>query len=705
MTQVVAPPPSSATRSPVVRRPAGPGRDQAVSTLVALFLGYPLWWLLGVASVLPFVVAVVLLRDLSRRRVVWVPHGWNLWMLYLVWVALSAFLLAADAPGGMPGGFGGGRVLVFVYRAAWYATCATALVWVFTTSSERFSFRRASSLLAYLYVITTIGGIAGILFATADFPSALEAVLPSSLTGNGFVQELVHPGLADVQQVLGHAEARPKAPFPYTNTWGSCLAICLPFFVLSWWRHGKRWQRVATPVVLLASAFPAAFSLNRGLWICLILMVLVLMAVGLVRGRRSVFAAAVALVAVSVLALAFTPLGQLINERLANPHSNARRQSLAVETLKSAAVGSPVLGFGSTRKVQGNFASLAGASTPDCPFCGSPPLGTQGQLWLVIFSQGLVGAVVFMAFFLLALFRTWRCRTDAEIVGTLVLSAFLVQLLIYDTFALPMFLVMLTIGLVAREQRETGVDRVRRTAGQSVRRILASGRVLVLLAVLGAVAGLLVARSYPVRYSVEASMLLPHTPTYVATTPQPVNNPANDVTVDTAGAQLRSDQTLDRVRRVVAPAPGQPPLLDRIALSAEPNSRVLDATVTAASPGEARSTAPLVAQEYLRTTRVQLEKRRAAAIASATATHNDVALAMAVAADTDPGSLIRVGKLEKVSADLEKHIVSGVGLGLLVGVGVAQLWPNLLRSRRRRWPETPALACGNHRAGSDGGLW
>ena len=39
-----------------------------------------------------------------------------------------------------------------------------------------------------------------------------------------------------------------------------------------------------------------------------------------------------------------------------------------------------------------------------------PSLGTQGQFWTVLFSHGVVGAVLFMGTFAAAVCYAWRCR-------------------------------------------------------------------------------------------------------------------------------------------------------------------------------------------------------------------------------------------------------------------------------------------------------
>jgi|tagenome__1003787_1003787.scaffolds.fasta_scaffold20966601_2 hypothetical protein len=646
-----------------------------------LFVGYPLWWLLGVASVLPLAVAGVMALDLSRRRTILVPRGWSVWCLFLVWVLLGAFLLGVDAPGAVPGGLSGSRLLVFGYRVAWYVACTVALLWVYGTPSHSFSFRRISSCFAALFVVTTIGGVLGLLFASADFPSVVEALLPRSVAHNGFVQELVHPGLADVEDVLGRPESRPKAPFPFTNTWGSCLSLLLPFFLLSWWTHGKRWQRMATPVVLVTAAVPVAFSLNRGLWICLVAGALILVVAGAAHGRKQVLVRATALVVLGTVIVVASPLGGLVVDRLHNPHSNSRRHNLAVESVRSVAQGSPIVGFGTTRDVQGNFFSIAGGSTPDCPACGSPPLGTQGQIWLVVFSQGLVGLAIFAGFFAITFRRSWRSHTEIELVTTVVLVFFAIQVFVYDTLGLPLFVVITTMAAFGRAQRESGADPVRRTLEQFTDRVRAGFVPLVALMLIGAVAGVLVSRSRPVEYAAETDVLLPHSSMYLPAVAPPHSNAQNDVTVDSVATTADAD----RVLRAVAATPGALPvdrLRGHVAVKAAPNSRVLELTVLGDRPGPVARSVSALARQIIDTGHVDLLRRRNSALAEAPP--NSYPYQAALRMDTSPGTVLRVSSPVRIPADVNKYGVAGLSIGLLLGAGLIGLRPDLLRRPRLR---------------------
>ncbi len=342
-------------------------------SLAVLLLGYPLWWALGVAALLPLLVAAVLVRDLVRRRgPLHLPAGAVPWLLFLCCVVAGVFLLASDAPGAVAGGFGSGRLMVFGYRLGWYLTCTVVAVWLVNSSRERLPDRRVHGWIAALCLITVCGGLVGMMWPALEFTAPIEWVLPGALRSNGFVTTLVHPEVADVQSVLGTAEARPKAPFAFTNTWGSVLALSLVYAV-AWALIGARrlWARVAVTMLVLAALVPAVHSLNRGLWACLLLTAVGGTLLAVLRGHgRAVLVGGLAAGLVGAVLLG--PLLSVVGQRFENQHSNDRRGSLASATVDSVTTGSPVLGFGSTRDVQGSFSSIAGGSTPDCPACGVP---------------------------------------------------------------------------------------------------------------------------------------------------------------------------------------------------------------------------------------------------------------------------------------------------------------------------------------------
>jgi hypothetical protein len=420
--------------------------------LTLLFLGFPLWWVLGLADFVFLLAAVPMAVSLVRRRTIVTPRGFGIWLVFLAVVVVSAGVLAAQAPFAAEGDFGG-RALTFGYRLAWYLAATVALLYVGNTGERDLPAERLSRLLAWMFVVTAAGGVLGVVAPHVEFRSALEMVLPGDLAANEFVHALVHPATADIQRVLGYAEARPRAPFAYSNSWGANLSFFLPFFLWSWCRRTSGWRRFAAPFVLAAAGLGVVYSLNRGVWIVLCVgAVYGIVQLLRIKGARALQGVLVAAVVVVVLAV-LSPLPSIVAERFAHPHSNERRSELALTTVRSALTGSALIGFGNVRDVEGSFGSIAGGASTDCPACGVPPMGTQGQAWLVLFSQGLVGLVLFFGFFAVRLVRHLRSRNPVTMVGLAVLLFFLAESFVYDTLGAPFFTLMLALGLMWRADR------------------------------------------------------------------------------------------------------------------------------------------------------------------------------------------------------------------------------------------------------------
>lgn len=694
-------------RKPVVRDPLRRrgwpwGRLPAHWPLTVALLGFPLWWALGLRTILPMLMTVFMADQLLRRRRLALPVGFTLWALFLVWVAFGVFVLWVDAPGAVPGG-GASRLVVFGYRMAWYLTATVLLLWVANLRESQLPTRWVVQLLGYMFVITAAGGLAGVLWPTFEFRSLVELALPGGLRSNGLVQAIVHPALADVQNVLGRPQARPKAPFPYSNSWGSNLALFLPFFVVAWVRDGSKLQRAAAPVVLAVAAVPVVYSLNRGLWACLVLGAVGLVLLQVRKGRATPILVVGAGVAFAALLFAASPLSTVVVERFENQHSNERRTQLLSQTVSSVVEGSPVVGFGSTRDVQGSFASIAGGSTPDCSACGVPPLGTQGHAWLVLFSQGLVGAALFATFFLLALSRTWRCRTVTETLCTFVLVFFGFQVLIYDTLGTPLYVVMIAIALVAREQRATSQRTGQTWLHDALRRLRLGAPVLVATTLVGSLAGTAVAVPEPRFQASRVSILLTQAPVYLSTSD--LGDEAalpREVTIDTEAALIVSRRSLSRVVGGTDPE-RLAQLRDRVRVTAPENTRVLTIEVRDPDARQSQLLATSLAGSYLLTRRDYLSNRRDQSLAILRKRLNDLtqpgveaesfsvastrqrveeALTQTLFTPTSAGDVIRTSPPRPVRRQSEVPVATGAALGLLAGTLALVVLP----AWRPRWP-------------------
>lgn len=432
--------------------------------LIALFAGFPLWWAFGLSTFIFIILAVPMAAVLIRRTRLRAPRGFGVWLLFLAWMLAGVTMLFVDAPGAEPGGGGAGRLMVFGLRAAMYLSATVIMLYVLNQRQRDLPTDRVVGLLGFMFVVTTFGGLLGVVAPNFEFTSPMEFLLPGAIAENEYVKGMIHPAAASVQSVLGYEQSRPTAPFSFSNSWGANLSLYLPFFLLSWFGRNAGWRRLVAPFVLLAAVVPTVYSLNRALWIALGLGVVYLAIRLAMLGRILLLQVMAGGAVFAAFAFFLSPLAGIFVERLEAPHSNDRRLQLAFETIRSVATGSPILGYGSTRDVQGNFASVAGGATPDCPACAVPPLGTQGLLWMVVFSTGLVGFALFCAFFVRRFFAHWTDPSPLAIAVTCTLLFFAIELPFYDTLGAPMVTVMIGLGLLARRELATETGSTVRSA-------------------------------------------------------------------------------------------------------------------------------------------------------------------------------------------------------------------------------------------------
>lgn len=420
--------------------------------LAVLYLGFPLWWALGLAQLIFFAMAAAMAVILYRQRPVRVPHWFALWLLFLVWMLAGAFLIKANAPDTVPGG-GLGRLAGFTVWAGWYFAVTIAMLYVANTARQ-VPTQRIVRLLGLMFVVTTGFGVLAVLAPTLEFRSPMEMLLPRRLVSTNFVRTLVHPSLSSSSDFLGYVQPRPTAPFPYSNAWGNNLALYLPFFVLAWFGRDAGWRRKVGPVVLVAAIFPITFSLNRGLWLSLAVAAVYAAVRLAVNGRGRALQALLAAVLVGGIAFVSSPLYDTLMLRVETPHSNERRAGTATTVVSITAEGSPFVGYGTTRTMQGSFNSLAGGETEQCHQCAAPPLGTQGFMWRLVLTTGFGGTALCLSFFALQFLRRARGPAPLDVTTCTVLLVAVLCFFVYDSLGSAMFTALIAIGLMARADDE-----------------------------------------------------------------------------------------------------------------------------------------------------------------------------------------------------------------------------------------------------------
>ncbi|MFC7718929.1 hypothetical protein [Nonomuraea recticatena] len=98
----------------------------------------------------------------------------------------------------------------------------------------------------------------------------------------------------------------------------------------------------------------------------------------------------------------------------------------------------------------GNHRTITTGKTDWCTECGHPPLGSDGQLWHLIITQGFVGAALYVAFFVGAIRRHWPDRSPIGLAGVLVMLLVLLYMFVYDGLVTPLSLYLISFALLWR---------------------------------------------------------------------------------------------------------------------------------------------------------------------------------------------------------------------------------------------------------------
>lgn len=399
-------------------------------------------------TLIVYVLTAPMAWYLLRLPSVRVPKGFGIWLLFCLWVLVSLTMIGRNPPQALPG-TASDRLVSVAFNVSGYIAITVALLYAGNLSESDYPRLRMVRQLGGLFLVTVIGGLAGTFAGTFSYTSPVELLLPPAVRNDSFVQSLVHPSTAQLQQVLGYESARPAAPFGYTNSWGYCLSILLCWFVVGYLIRAGRGRRVLGVVVLLATAIPVTTSLNRGLWLGLGLSLVYLAFRLALMGRVVLVGVLTVAAAVGAILFVFSPLNTIVSERFDNPKSNLTRSYTAQYTYE-ATLTSPLIGYGGTRPAQGGTQSIAVGSTPDCQQCGNPTLGGNGQFWLVLLGQGFIGAALHVGFFLRVAWAYRRDHSAIGIAGMLTCLLPLLYMFFYNAFVAPLLLVFLSMALYWR---------------------------------------------------------------------------------------------------------------------------------------------------------------------------------------------------------------------------------------------------------------
>ncbi|GAA3929157.1 O-antigen ligase family protein [Actinoplanes auranticolor] len=348
--------------------------------LYAMFGAMPLWWVLGGLQLFWPLFGLLLAVVLVARGRISLPAGSALWLVLLALVLVSVTRL--DRASGL---------FMFSLRLGFLATAFVVYLYVYNAGRDGAPWQRLFEPLCLFWLGMVALGWIGVFKPTFALTTPVEMLLPDTMTGNRGIRALVHSHATEYNPSGRNPYYRTAAPYPYTNNWGTGFAVLVPCVVayLSSVRTGA--LRVAVLISLPFALVPAFLTLNRGMFIGLGAGLLYLGLRALLRGDVRLIASIGAVGALAWVATLVIPVGDLIANRVENTDSTRDRADLYVQTVQ-AVRQSPLLGYGGPRLADTTHAA--------------EPLGTQGQVWLLMYGHGIPALLVFIAFFLMMVWRT-----------------------------------------------------------------------------------------------------------------------------------------------------------------------------------------------------------------------------------------------------------------------------------------------------------
>ncbi|QYJ02978.1 hypothetical protein KUV85_11600 [Nocardioides panacisoli] len=351
--------------------------------LVMWWVALPVWWALGIQRAAAPLAAVPLgLWLLSRWRRVEVPAPFVLFAGFLAWVLLSAVALTTMRYGAS-----------YAMRLTMYVAAFVIGLYVWNALRRGLTPRLLIWPIVAMWASALVLALPGVIVPGLTFTSPMDWLMQHAGIGNSFLRDSARPQFSEWDQVYGIA--RPSPLFAYTNEWGAAVGITTPIAIYALVTTRRVALRVALVALLVIGAIPVIISLNRGCWISIGLAVAYVLVRRALAGDFRPLVAVVTTAVVGTFAVLLSPLSELIADRFA--YSNTSTRATLYDASLGLAMKSPLVGYASPQ----SSAGLADSN--------DVAVGTHGQIWTLLVSQGFIGAALFVLALLAALWA-WRPR-------------------------------------------------------------------------------------------------------------------------------------------------------------------------------------------------------------------------------------------------------------------------------------------------------
>ena len=391
--------------------------------VLTLIWGYPVFWALGATVIAGVLLTVVMLTYLAYNRSVRIVPGFGALAAFLAWVIPCAIRIDSTQ-----------RLLGYFYRLSILIVVVVAFVYALN-ATVHLTRRKVVTALTFLWFATVVGGVAGMLFPEVRLSTPVGLLLPDSLTGNSYVHDLFFPPFAEIQHPYGSPTTfvRPSAPFPYANSWGVALVLLTPVAVARFLMASSKAFRALIVVGLAVMLVPATASSNRGMFAALGLAGAYVVIRLAIRDRAAPMITIALVGAIGTAVLVANGVISQISTREQYGQSIGVRLDLYRETFRRT-LHSPLLGYGAPRP-----SALQEIS-----------VGTQGYIWMLMFSFGFVGLMLFVLFLWGSTLRSWHSTGDVGLVLHSVLVVASVVIIFYGLDIMQLLTVVLVAALLLR---------------------------------------------------------------------------------------------------------------------------------------------------------------------------------------------------------------------------------------------------------------
>lgn len=393
--------------------------------ILILLYGFPVVWALGLMQFAPTLLAFAMIVLMVMRRRVLVHSTMWVWFALMFWGIIC--LVSISNFGEFMGWF---QRYMNIFNVGIYT------LYFFNARERVPNHIMLGGLLTIWFTVVILGYVA---LAIPDFrlPTPMAFILPGSLTGNELVRDYVLPPMAEVQFPWGVdvPYIRPSAPFPYANSWGLAYSLLTPVvFSVITGVHSKKIQ-LGLGLAVVLSLVPAIATSNRGMFIGLgAAFAYVLFRLLLKGDWRALIIGTVLFIGV----VAYMMISGAVEEILGRQEysdSTGGRASLYTLTL-AYTLRSPLVGYGTSQ-----MAESVGVS-----------MGTQGQIWALMFCFGFVGLALFLLYVLSVLVNTWNVASLTGMWVHSVIVAAIAMLTFYSFDVIQLTVLMLCVALMMRSR-------------------------------------------------------------------------------------------------------------------------------------------------------------------------------------------------------------------------------------------------------------